>query len=228
MENFIGDCVECQFRTNLCKGLPSNDFQNLFESTTRIGYKKGEIILKQGIKTKHLVYLTKGLVKFYYDDKGKGLIITIDKAPTLLGLANILNEDINVFSIYALEDCTGCLIDLTKFKILLLNNRQFMLNIMSTSTDMFRKSIFNFISIAHKQVNGRVADILLYLSKYIYQDNTFVLSLSRQELAEYAGCSKENIIHTLRNFHADGIINISGKNIQILSFDRLENISKVG
>ncbi len=228
MDKFIADCLECHFRENLCQGLPAIDFQNLFESTTQINYKKGELILKQGLKTKHLVYLSKGIVKFYHDDNGKGLIITIDKAPTLLGLANILNEDINVFSIYAIEDCVACLIDLTKFKFLILSNRQFMLNIMSLSTAMFRKSIFNFISLAHKQVNGRIADILIHLSENIYQSHTFILSLSRQELAEFAGCSKENVIHTLRNFDDDGIIKASGKNLEILDFDRLQKISKTG
>lgn len=229
MEKKTEECLDCQFRTNLCKGVNRRLFKSLFQLTKLYNYKKGEILLKQGMKSDNLIYLTKGIVKFNYEDEnGKSLIITIDKAPTLLGLANILNEDINVVSIVAIEDCSGCIIDLTRFKLMLIKDRNMMLNIMTESTKMFRKSIFNFISIAQKQVYGRIADILIFLSKNIYEHDEFVLTLSRQELAEFAGCSKENIIHTLRNLDADGIIKVSNKEIKILDFERLQKISKSG
>ena len=228
MEDYTKDCFDCFFKSTLCKGLSSEEFSSLFELSTQNSYKKGEVLFKQGMKTNHLIFLTQGVVKFVYDDNGKDLIVTIDKAQTLLGLANILNEDINLFSIVAIEDCRGCIIDINKFKLLLLNNRLFMLEIMGISTQMFRKSILNFISIAHKQSNGRIADILIYLSENIYKSKSFTLSLSRQELADYAGCSKELIIHTLQKFNSDGILAISGKNIEILNMERLHSISKIG
>jgi len=223
------DCIDCLFKTTCNQTISQDDFNFLFQSTVQQTYKQGEVILKQGMKANHLVYLLDGIVKFNYQDENKkNLILTISKAPTLLGLANILNEDVNIFSIIAIEECRGCLIDLNKMKILALNNRLFMLNMIKMSTGMFRSSIFNFISLAHKQVNGRIADILIFLAKNVYQNNSFVLSLSRQELAEYAGCSKENVIHTLRNFDADGIIHVSGKKIEIVDFERLQKISKSG
>ncbi len=223
------DCLECLFKTTCNQTISQEDFDFLFQSTTQQNYKKGEVILKQGLKTNNLVYLLKGIVKFNYEDENKkNLILTITKAPTLLGLANILNEDVSIFSIVAIEESRGCLIDLDKLKMLALNNRLFMLNILKMSTGMFRSSIFNFISLAHKQVNGRIADILINLTKNVYQNNSFILSISRQEFAEYAGCSKENVIHTLRNFDNDNIIKISGKSIKILNLDRLIKISQVG
>ena len=228
MEEFVDDCVDCFFKSTLCKGLSIDEFNSLFELSKQNTYKKGEVLFKQGMKTNYLIFLTQGIVKFVFDDNGKDLIVTIDKAQTLLGLANILNEDINLFSIIAIEDCKGCIIDLDKFKLLLLNNRQYMLEIMGISTQMFRKSILNFISIAHKQSNGRIADILIYLSESIYQNCIFLLSLSRQELADFAGCSKELMIHTLRNFDSDGIIRVSGKTIEILDIERLHKISRLG
>lgn len=223
------DCLNCLFKTTCNQYLGQDDFNAMFQSTVQHNYKQGEMILKQGLKSNHLVYLLKGIVKFNYEDEnGKNLILTISKAPTLLGLANILNEDVNIFSIQAIEECKGCLIDVNKLKLLALNNRLFMLNILKMSTGMFRSSILNFISLAHKQVNGRVADILIYLSNNIYQKNSFVLSLSRQELAEFAGCSKENVIHTLRKFDTDGIIKVSGKKIEIIDPERLVKIGKSG
>ena len=108
------------------------------------------------------------------------------------------------------------------------SNRKFMFEIMGLSTQMFRSAIFNFISVARKQSNGRVADVLIYLSDKIYESRSFSLGLSRQELSDYAGCSREQLIHTLRAFSNDGIISVSGKNVEILDYDKLITISRVG
>jgi CRP/FNR family transcriptional regulator len=228
MKDYSIECQNCFFRTNLCKSLSKREFRQLFKLTKQKIFEKGEVIFKQDEKTEYLVFLTHGITKLVYNNHGKDLIIAIEKPQTLLGLANILNENINFASIIAVEDCKGCLIDIEKFKEIMIKNRQFLLEIMGISTRMFRKSIFNFISIAHKQSNGRIADVLLSLSENIYNRRSFCLSLSRQELADFAGCSKELVIRTLQNFCTDGIINISGKNIEILDVEQLRRISKIG
>lgn len=223
------DCINCFFKHSCNESLKDEDFDFLFQKTIQQKYKKGEFIFKQGMKTNYLIYLLNGKVKFNYEDEnGKNLILSINKAPTLLGLANVLNEDINIFSIIAIEDCRGCMIDLNKLKVLAIENKLFMMNVLKMSTDLFRSSILNFISLAHKQVNGRIADVLIYLSKNVYESNTFTLTLSRQELAEFAGCSKENVIHTLRNFDSEGIIKVINKQIEIINIDKLTKISKTG
>ncbi len=223
------NCPDCLFKSICNQTVTNAEFEFIFQSTTQQTYKKGEVILKQGLKSSYLVYLSKGIVKFNYEDENrKNLILAITKHPSLLGLANIINEDTNLFSIIAVEECRGCLIDLNKLKILALNNKAFMLSILKMSTTMFRSSIFNFISLAHKQVNGRVADILLNLSRNVYESKIFTLSVSRQEIAEFAGCSKEIVIRTLREFDNDKIISITGKKIEILDEDRLLIISRAG
>ncbi len=224
----LPECDTCFFKNGLCKGLTEDEFRSIFSQTRHYTYAKGEVIYKQGSKCDDLIFLTKGIVKFVTDSNGKELIVAIDKAQTLLGLANVLNENINLFTIVAVTECSGCVINLNRFTLHLMSNRQFMFEIMSLSTQMFRSAIFNFISVARKQSNGRVADILLYLSDKIYTSRTFSLDLSRQELADYAGCSKEQLIHTLRTFSNDGIITVSGKNIDIIDYDKLITISRVG
>ena len=222
------ECNTCLFKHKLCKGLSEDEFRSIFDLTQQYTYKKGETIFKQGAKCNDLIFLTSGIVKFVSNSNGKELIIAIDRAQTLLGLANILNEDVNLFSIVAVEECKGCAINLTRFKLYALSNRKFMVEVMSLSTQMFRDAIFNFISVARKQSNGRIADVLLYLSNKIYQSKSFSLGLSRQELADYAGCSKEQLIHTLRTFTNDKIIWVSGKKMEILDESKLLTISRVG
>jgi len=222
-------CADCLFKAICLQSMSEEDFNFLYESTIQKSYQKDEVIFQQGEKSPFLVFLQKGLVKFnYLDTNNKNLILTIVSAPSLLGLANVLNEDINLFSIIAIEDSMGCQIDLNKVKVLAMKNKNFLISLTKLSTDMFRNSIYNVISLAHKQINGRIADILLFLAREIYHSNTFTLSISRQELAEFAGCSKENVIKSLRSLNRDNIIRISGKEIEILDIKKLIKISQKG
>jgi CRP-like cAMP-binding protein len=187
------------------------------------------VILKQGAKATHLVFLQYGIVKFNMEDAhGKNLILTITRAPAMIGGLNVFNEGTNLFSIQAVEDCDVCFVDFALLQNLLLSNGLFLMKLIEMVSGMFRSSILNFISLAHKQVNGRIADILLYLSASVYASRSFTLTLTRKEIAEFAGCSTENVIHTLSKFHREKIIQVSGKRIDILDIDRLEKISKVG
>jgi len=223
------ECQNCFFKTTICKTLSEHELNHLHKPTKHRKFHKGEVIFKQGEKTEFLVYLTKGMAKLVHNNHGKNLILTIEKSQTLLGLSNIIiNENVNLSSIVAIEDSKGCIIDIELFMETMFKNRQFMLAVLGISTLMFRRSITNFISIAHKQSNGRIADILIFFAETIYQNHSFYLSLSRQELAEFAGCSKEAIIRVFQRFSTDGILRISGKKVEILDMERLHQVSRTG
>jgi CRP/FNR family transcriptional regulator len=201
----------------------------LQRSSLRIHFSRGEVILQQGAKSTHLVFLQSGIVKLCMEDEGgKGLILTIARSPAMIGGADAINEGLNLYSVKAVEDCDVCFIDYPMLLNIAMSNSLFMLKLMSMITGMFKSSILNFIGLAHKQVNGRIAGILLYLSDSVFQTTSFTLSLSRKELAEFAGCSTENVIHTLSKFHRDGIIALEGKKIDILDAARLRTINKIG
>ncbi|HXK91128.1 MAG TPA: cyclic nucleotide-binding domain-containing protein, partial [Bacteroidales bacterium] len=137
-------CADCIFKTICLQSMSEEDFYFLYESTVQKSYQKDEVIFQQGEKSPFLVFLQKGLVKFnYLDTNNKNLILTIVSAPSLLGLANVLNEDINLFSIIAIEDSMGCQIDLNKVKVLAMRNKNFLISLTKLSTDMFRNSIYN-------------------------------------------------------------------------------------
>jgi CRP/FNR family transcriptional regulator len=225
----LKDCNQCLFKSISCQYVKEDEFAHLQKSSSRLHFNKGEQIMKQGAKATHLIFLQHGIVKFSMEDpRGKNLILTITRAPAMIGGINVFNEGVNLFSVHAIEDCDICFIDYGLLRELLLNNSPFLMKLIEMITVMFRNSILNFISLAHKQVNGRIADILLYLSEQVYRNAIFTLSLTRKEIAEFAGCSTENVIHTLSKFHKDNIILLSGKRIEIIDPERLRTISKVG
>jgi CRP-like cAMP-binding protein len=225
----IYNCENCLFRLISCQYIQPSEFEKLRQRSVQLRFRKGEAILKQGARATHMAFLQKGIVKFYYEDeKGKNLILTITRSPSLIGGVNIFNDSTNLFSIQALDDCEVCMIDMNMLQEITMSNNRYLMKLLELLTGMFKDSILNFIKLAHKQVNGRIADVILYLSASVYHSTSYQTTLSRKELAEFAGCSTENVIHTLSRFDREGILKVRGKSIEITDLERLQKISKVG
>jgi len=217
------------FRRISSQFISDKDFEKLERTSVKLTFKKGETILKQGGIPNHIAYLEKGIVKFNYEsESGKNLILTIVSAPKILGGANLFYKDNNLFSLVAVEDCEVIMIDSKVIEDVLMDNSKFAMMMFQVASEMFKKSVMNFISLAHKQKEGRIADIILYLADEVYHNNSFLLSLTRKEIAEFAGCSTENVIMTLSKWQNEKIVSLEGKVIGIKDLDKLKYISKIG
>ena len=209
--------------------ISEKDFEKIDKTSVKLHFKKGETILKQGGLSTHIVYLESGLVKFNYENESnKNLILTIVASPKILGGANLFYKDNNLFSIIAIEDCDVILIDANVLLGIMTDNARFSIMLFQVASEMFKKSVINFVSLAHKQKEGRIADILLYLANEVYHNQSFTLALKRKDLAEFAGCSTENVIMTLSRWQTEGIIKMEGKQLSILDIERVKHISRIG
>jgi len=222
-------CAHCSLALQISQMIGSDSVAAICEASHRMIFKKGETILRQGIPSTHLVFLHRGIVKFSYETAGeRKVILTVVGSPTLLGGANLFFNEKNLFSLVALEECKVCLIDNSVLMGIMTREGNFLMTLMKHSSASFQASIFNFINLAHKQVAGRISDILLYLSDNVYKSRRFVLSLTRRELSEFAACSPENVINTLSMLNREGVLRVSGKEIEILDYEKLAEISKHG
>jgi CRP-like cAMP-binding protein len=223
------DCKQCMFRILSSHYMPNEDFEIIRRTSVQLKFGKGETILKQGARSHQLIFLHRGIVKFSYQyPGGKNYIMTIVSGPKLLGSANLFFKDTNIFSLIAMEPCEVCLIDSKAMMSVALKQAPFVLALGERTMEMFQASIFNFISMAHNQVNGRLADVLIYLWEEVYRKNPEKFVITRKELAEFAACSHENVITTLSRFNKEGILTLEGKRIIINDLNKLKEISKRG
>jgi len=209
--------------------MKEEDFEIICKESVQLKFSKGEVVYKQGGKAQSLMFLHSGIVKFCYEyETGQNYIMTVVGAPKLLGGANLFFRETNIFSITAIEECEICLIDLGAFVKVAMGNPSYILSMCENTLNMFQHSIFNFISLAHNHVNGRIANVLLYLWEHVYCDSGFDFTLSRKELSQFAACSHENVITTLSKFNKEGFIELEGKKIIIKDMAGLSEISKRG
>jgi len=225
---FISNCADCNCKSSIFKSLNAEELELINSGRFHVSYKAGEIMFKQGTPSSHFVCVTSGLARIYIEGYGKNLILALVKPVDYIFGPGVYIDNKHYYSASAVEDSTACLVDTNIFKKLVRSNADFaddFIKRISTQT------LFNFeqlISLTQKQMHGRIADALFYLSDKIYGANPFHMTISRQDLADISGMSKESAIRILKEFKEEGILSVEGNMFEILSIKQLKQISETG
>jgi CRP/FNR family transcriptional regulator len=120
------------------------------------------------------------------------------------------------------------MIEKESLKNALLKNPEFALQITSKNYRNERLLIEIIKNLSYKQMRGKLAAAIIYLSQDEFLNEHIFENLSRQELADFASISTESAIKFLKEFEKEGIIILNGKNIEIIHQEKLEQLSKNG
>ena len=83
-------------------------------------------------------------------------------------------------------------------------------------------------TVIYKQMNGRIAETLLYVDGFKNENPHIFQLLSRKDIADFAGISTESAVKLLKSFEKDGLIELNEKDIQVVNHNGLLEISKKG
>jgi cAMP-binding proteins - catabolite gene activator and regulatory subunit of cAMP-dependent protein kinases len=216
-------------QANWLQCLTSHQLEGLTKHTNKAIFANNDLIIKQNSRSAQILLLTEGIAKMHMETrKGKYIIVKLCKGGNFLGIDEILNNKTNFCSYSAVTPVSVYYIDLRYFLQLLEDNHDFAKKIMIYLTEENHFLISRLAALTYKQLPGKLADILLYFSQEIFKNNSFNLPISRQELAEFSGTTKESLIRTLTEFKNDKLITVQGKNITIVSQQIIETLSKLG
>jgi CRP/FNR family transcriptional regulator len=222
-------CADCEFRDIVFSNLDDPAIETLCNNKEEQSFRKGEIINHEGEKISNFKYLKSGLVKLYRrTSSGDEQIITITRPFEFVSNMSIFSEERYQYSVSALEDSVVCSIKLDFIKELFVSNGGFAMGLINKISLINDKIIRQTLDIRQKNLVGRVAYVLLYFTKEIYNSRVFDLPVSRKEIADYIGMSTANVIRTLSDFKREGIIRVFGKTIEVADVEKLENISRRG
>ena len=222
-------CTVAKTHCNCFEALTAKQKAFMESKQVEVNFKKGETIIKYGAFATHVIFVCDGLVKVYMEEKNDRLILKIMGKGNLIGLSS-LNESEEVFqySASAYQDTIVKLIDINTFKQLIRENGHFAEKIISILCENANLINNRFFCLTHRQSYGRLADIMLCLSGRVFKAEKFQLDLTRKEIAELAGMSTESVIRILKKFQDEGLIDISGKMIEIKDVDALKRICSLG
>lgn len=223
------DCIRCNKRHTLFCNLNEEEIAYVNEHRTEASFNRGEIIFKQGTPMSHIACITKGMAKVYVEGlQNRKLIMAIVKPIYIVGGPGMWTDYMHHFTVTAIEDTTACFINIDVIKKLVDTNKEFTREILKRNNITIIKHYHKYINLAQKNVHGRMADMLLHLSRIVYEENPFTLNLDRQDMADYAAMSKEGVIRILKEFKDQGIVKESNDQFEILNFSELEKISQFG
>jgi len=209
--------------------LEPESLEILNDKKTQISYLKGETILKQGAFASHVLFVNQGLVRVYLQTGGhKQLNIRIAQRGDFMAFSSVFGENIYTYSGVALTDSIICMIDKEALKDLLLSNPDFALQITSRNYREENRYLEIINNVSYKQMRGKLASALLYLTHDELSDTNIFQYLTRQDIADFASITIESAIKFLKEFEKDGIISLNGKDITINDRQSLEMISKNG
>jgi CRP/FNR family transcriptional regulator len=227
-ENFSG----CTVSSPSCKcfeKLSKVEFELIESKSVYVTFKKGEILCKKGSISSHIMMIENGLVKVFLENGTNTLVLKVVTSGNLIGLSSI-REGSNVFpyNVMAYIDTKVKQIDINTFHQVLSNNAAFAKEVIELLGSNSEQIHGRFFCLVYKQSYGRMADILLCMADRIFKNKEFELPVSRKDLAELTGLSSETVIRILKKFQDDGLIQMDGKSIKLIDYERLINISENG
>jgi CRP/FNR family transcriptional regulator len=209
--------------------LSNDELKLLNEDRFEVSYKAGEMIFKQGSASTHVLMITTGMAKLHLEGaSGKSLLLKIAKPVEMFGGPGTLMDHRNYYSATSIVDSTVCFVNTQNFKACIRSNPDFAEKFIEYINLNAIFTFGRFVDLTQKQMPGRVADALIYLSEQIFETNPFNVSLSRQDLADMTSLSKESFIRILKEFKDEGIIKMNGDFMEIIKMDSLKKISLVG
>ena len=221
------NCAICPYRSAYTKLLSKEDIDLMQENCIIVNFRKGENVCKQGSVVTHALYLSKGKVKITLESDKKDIILELVDERNYLGLHSILGNKIYNFSVTTLENSDVCMIDSEFFLSLAKKNPKFLFEITKYLADSSNYALKKIIDFNQKNVQGRIADILLYFTDEVYKNKEFTLSITRKELSEFTSMSMENAVRQLSELNKEKIIKLNGRKITILQYDLLKKISEM-
>jgi len=231
----LGCTYDCCLNRHNCgashifNNLSKDELQSIMDNKRQIKFRAGETIAKQNTPLTHLVCIRSGLAKVVSEGpKGKNLIIDIIKDNNIFTGGGTIIDDSHHFTVAALTDIECCFIETSKIFTVLSANSMFAIDLLKLYNGQHIKMHKTLINLIHKYMPGRVADTLLFLKNEIHGSNPYQFVLTKQELADMSGMTKESFIRNLKEFEDSGIIQHTRNSINILKEEDLIEISKNG
>ena len=225
-------CQRCSLR-HLClpKELTNGDVEKLDDLMERHSpLQRGEFLFRQGDRYRSLYVVRSGSFKTHHLHKdGTESILGFHLPGEIIGLTGLGNGEYHTSAI-ALERATICELPLHRLhdlaKLLPSLNGQ-LYKIMSDRITEDQEMLMN---LREHTAQERLASFVMSLAQRFkhrgFSSDNIVLSMTRQDIANFLGLTLETVSRTLAKLEKKGILGIERRNIHILDNDRLHKLSR--
>ena len=222
------NCASCSIKASLFKHLSRDEQAVVNKDFFVMHFKAGELIYKQGGEYTHVISLSSGLVKLYIEESNKNVVTRFIRPIDFIGGPGMYVDNKHHNTASAVEDVTLCYFNLDNFKSIIRKNGLFAEELIKSISSKGLDSFDRMRSMTVKQMPGLVAEAILHFSDYVYKANAFNLTITRQDIADFCGLTKESVIRTFKDFKEEGLIHLDGNYMKVIDLPALQRISKTG
>ena len=209
--------------------LKPEEIEEIRINSNSVTHRNREVLFRQNTRTSHIMFVRSGLVKVFKESKShRSSLLKIATHGEYLGLDSVFGNKIHQYSAAAVNTCDIGYIDINCFTGILKRNGEFAMSLIHAISEEGLFLLEKLLGQTHKQLPGRIADVILYFSDVIYKSPIFDFPLTRRELAGMAGTTKESFIRTLAEFKHDKIIDLDGRKVNINSMKIIRTLSDLG
>jgi CRP-like cAMP-binding protein len=219
----------CDIQAPCFQQLSPEEVELIRVNKTQVLFRKGENLTKQGAFASYVLFVLEGLSKQHLEGEGsKQMNLRIVRPGEFVGLSAVFGKSTFNYSVVALTDTKVFIIEKSALAKLVQQNGMFAYSIIRRYSDHNTILYDTIRNLSYKQMNGRLADALLYIDSVNDGTGDVFTLLSRRDIADFAGISTESTVKLLKTFEKDGIIKLDEKRISIENRDVLMEISKRG
>jgi CRP-like cAMP-binding protein len=219
----------CDIQAPCFQMLLPEEAEAVRSSKTQVLFRKDDNLTKQGAFASYVLFIIDGYAKQYLEGDGtKNYNLRLIRPGEFVGLSTVFSENTFNYSSVALTDCHVFLVEKQAISGIAKQNGMFGYNIIKRYCEQNTNLINTVRNLMYKQMNGRMADALLYIDSLKNEKAEIFQLLSRKDLADFAGISTESAVKLLKSFEKDGLIKLNEKDIQIIKRNELLEISRKG
>ena len=215
--------------TPLFEGLPDEHLDKIARITASRSYNKGELIFTEGDKGDGFYIVAEGKVKiFKMSSEGKEQILHIFGPGEPFGEVPVFSGKSFPASAQALSKSRLLFFPRNAFMELVMEDPSLSLNMMAVLAMRLRQFAMQIENLSLKEVPGRLAAYLVFLSQEQNNPDTVTLTISKGQLASLLGTIPETLSRIFAKMTGQGLIKVDGKTIGLTDRPQLEDLAEHG
>jgi CRP/FNR family cyclic AMP-dependent transcriptional regulator len=191
------------------------DLRDFAKHAVTRAFPKDAVVVNEGERTDSLYIIVSGRVKIYVSDENGKQMVLNESGPGEYFGEMVLDEGPRSASVMTLEPTKFLIVPKEDFKEFLAKSPEFSFHLICKLIKRLRELTHDVKSLAHMDVYGRVARMLLDLA--VERDGALVVESrpTPQEMADRVGTSREMIGGILSDLAKSGYLVIEGDRITI-------------
>ncbi len=216
------DKVETIAGSLLFQGLPNDQLQTIAEITVSKELTKGSTVFFEGDEATGFYMVSSGKVKIFK--------MSIDGREQILHIFG-RGEPFGEVPVFHGHPFPANAVTLTKTSLLFFPRREFVdlvtstpslaLSMLAMLSLRLRRFASQIESLSLKEVPGRLAAYLVYLSEEQENNDQVVLDIPKGQLASLLGTSPETLSRIFAKMTSENLIRVKGKNIELMDYEEL-------